>query len=57
MAKSDTQPDAIILGGGHNGLTCAFYLARSGMNVRIVEARGVVGGAGKPGHAAPPHLR
>lgn len=45
MAKSDTQPDAIIIGGGHNGLTCAFYLARSGMNVRIVEARGVVGGA------------
>lgn len=45
MAKSDTQPDAIIIGGGHNGLTCAFYLARSGMNVRVVEARGVVGGA------------
>lgn len=45
MAKSDTQPDAIIIGGGHNGLTCAFYLARSGMKVCVLEARSVVGGA------------
>lgn len=45
MGTSDTQPDAIIIGGGHNGLTCAFYLARAGMKVRILEARAVVGGA------------
>ena len=37
--------DAIIIGGGHNGLTCAFYLARAGMKVRVLERRDVVGGA------------
>ena len=39
------SPDALIIGGGHNGLVCAFYLARAGMKVRIVEARDVIGGA------------
>jgi phytoene dehydrogenase-like protein len=42
MAKS---LDAIIIGGGHNGLVCAWYLARAGMRVRVLERRGVVGGA------------
>jgi phytoene dehydrogenase-like protein len=37
--------DAIIIGAGHNGLVCAFYLARAGMKVRIVERRDIVGGA------------
>ena len=37
--------DAVIIGGGHNGLVCAFYLARAGLTVRICERRGVVGGA------------
>lgn len=37
--------DALIIGAGHNGLVCAFYLARAGMRVRIVERRDVVGGA------------
>jgi len=37
--------DAVIIGAGHNGLVCSFYLARAGMKVRIVERRGVVGGA------------
>jgi phytoene dehydrogenase-like protein len=37
--------DALIIGGGHNGLVCAFYLARAGLSVRIVERRGVIGGA------------
>ena len=37
--------DAIIVGGGHNGLVCAFYLARAGLKVRIAERRGIVGGA------------
>lgn len=37
--------DALIIGAGHNGLVCAFYLARSGLKVRIVERRDVVGGA------------
>ena len=39
------QHDALIIGGGHNGLVCAFYLARAGLHVRIVEAREIVGGA------------
>ena len=37
--------DAIIIGGGHNGLVCAFYLARAGLKVRVLERRDVVGGA------------
>ncbi len=37
--------DAIIIGGGHNGLVCAFYLARAGQKVRILERRDVIGGA------------
>jgi len=34
-----------IIGGGHNGLVCACYLARAGMDVTILERRSVVGGA------------
>lgn len=37
--------DAVIIGAGHNGLVCAFYLARAGLKVRMVERRDVVGGA------------
>ncbi|MBI1250729.1 MAG: FAD-dependent oxidoreductase [Alphaproteobacteria bacterium] len=37
--------DAIIIGAGHNGLVCAFYLARAGFKVRVLERRGIVGGA------------
>lgn len=37
--------DAIIIGGGHNGLTCACYLAGKGYRVRVLERRAVVGGA------------
>src|ERR1700722_9901760 len=37
--------DAIVIGAGHNGLTCAAYLGMAGMRVRVVERRGVVGGA------------
>lgn len=37
--------DAVIIGGGHNGLVCAFYLARAGYRVRILERRAVIGGA------------
>jgi phytoene dehydrogenase-like protein len=36
--------DALIIGGGHNGLVCAFYLAKAGLKVRIVERRDVIGG-------------
>lgn len=37
--------DVLIVGGGHNGLVCGFYLARAGLRVRILERREVVGGA------------
>jgi len=37
--------DVVVLGGGHNGLVCAFYLARAGLKVTVLERRGVVGGA------------
>lgn len=37
--------DAVIVGGGHNGLVCAFYLARAGKSVRVLERRSIVGGA------------
>src|SRR5437016_11247316 len=40
-----TQYDAIIIGGGHNGLTCAAYLARGGRKVLVLERRDVLGGA------------
>src|SRR5271168_4946495 len=39
------ETDVVIIGGGHNGLTCAAYLAAAGLRVRIVERRKVVGGA------------
>lgn len=37
--------DAIVIGGGHNGLVCAAYLAGAGLKVRVLERRKVVGGA------------
>ena len=39
------QWDAVIVGGGHNGLTCAAYLARAGREVLVLERRHVLGGA------------
>jgi phytoene dehydrogenase-like protein len=42
---SDPRFDAVIVGGGHNGLCCAAYLAAGGLSVCVVERRPVVGGA------------
>jgi len=36
--------DSIIIGGGHNGLTCGAYLARQGLRVLVLERRDVLGG-------------
>jgi phytoene dehydrogenase-like protein len=43
--QNHTPYDALIIGGGHNGLTCACYLAAAGYKVRVLERRAVVGGA------------
>ena len=45
--------DALILGGGHNGLVCACYLARAGLSVRVLEQRRVLGGAAVTEEFAP----
>lgn len=37
--------DAIVIGAGHNALTCAFYLARKGLKVAVLEASDRIGGA------------
>src|SRR5947208_11445334 len=37
--------DVVIIGAGHNGLTCAAYLAMAGLRVKVLERRKVVGGA------------
>src|SRR5215469_9350394 len=39
------ETDVVIIGAGHNGLTCAAYLAAGGLRVKVVERRKVVGGA------------
>src|SRR6185436_610208 len=43
--QNHTPYDALIIGGGHNGLTCACYLAGAGLKVRVLERRAIVGGA------------
>src|SRR5215204_4729668 len=37
--------DAVVIGAGHNGLTCAFYLAKKGLKVAVLERATTVGGA------------
>jgi phytoene dehydrogenase-like protein len=40
-----TERDVVIIGGGHNGLACAAYLAKAGLDVLVLERREVLGGA------------
>ena len=37
--------DVVIIGAGHNGLTCAAYLGMAGLKVKVLERRAIVGGA------------
>jgi len=39
------ETDVLIVGAGHNGLVCAYYLAAQGLKVKVLERRNVVGGA------------
>ncbi len=43
--KAMSDLDAVVIGAGHNGLTCAAYLGMAGLSVRVVERRDIVGGA------------
>ena len=45
MAGASGPYDALIVGGGHNGLVCASYLAAGGLRVCVAEKRATVGGA------------
>src|SRR5688572_28357097 len=44
-SRADRTYDAIILGGGHNGLVNGAYLAKAGLKTLIIERRHLVGGA------------
>src|SRR3979411_2641740 len=44
-AASGTKYDVIVIGGGHNGLTTAAYLAKAGRKVLVLERRHILGGA------------
>ena len=47
------ERDVVVIGAGHNGLVCAFYLAAAGLKVTVLEARDVVGGAAVTEEFAP----
>src|SRR5215469_13855145 len=44
-AHEAARYDVLIIGGGHNGLVCAAYLAAAGLRVTVLERRAIVGGA------------
>ena len=45
MSGGGDRYEAVIVGGGHNGLVAGFYLARAGLRTLILERREMVGGA------------
>jgi phytoene dehydrogenase-like protein len=44
-SQAERVKDVVVVGGGHNGLACAAYLAKAGLDVLVLERRGVLGGA------------
>ncbi|MCY4756588.1 phytoene desaturase family protein [Pelomonas aquatica] len=59
MSETTATYDAVIVGGGHNGLACACYLAMAGKKVVVTEALEKVGGMCSSGYLipeAPQHL-
>lgn len=48
-----SESDVLVIGAGHNGLVCAYYLAARGLKVTVLEARSVVGGAAVTEEFAP----
>ncbi len=53
MPETPAVYDCVIVGGGHNGLVCAAYLARAGRKVLVLERRPLVGGAAVTEELAP----
>ncbi len=53
MSAATAPYDCIVVGGGHNGLVCAAYLARGGKRVLVLERREIVGGAAVTEEIAP----
>src|SRR5512136_1789014 len=45
MTAAPAGFDAVVIGGGHNGLNCAAYLAGAGLTVCVLERRPLLGGA------------
>src|ERR1700683_5287014 len=52
-ASTDARYDCIVIGGGHNGVVCAAYIAKSGRSVLVLEAADQVGGAAVTHEFAP----
>lgn len=51
------DPEIIIIGGGHNGLTCGAYLAKAGLQVTVVEGEDTIGGGTKTDELTAPGFR